>query len=37
LEVELSGLKKLFMGGMVAKSMEAEVGALDRLKRVLEG
>jgi carbon monoxide dehydrogenase subunit G len=36
LDAQLSGLKKLFMGGMVQKSMDAEMGALDTLKRVLE-
>jgi len=29
--------KSLLMGGAVQKSMDAEVGALDRLKAVLEG
>ena len=36
LEVELRGLKKLFIGGAVQKSMNAEVANLDRLKSVLE-
>jgi len=37
LDAQLSGLKKLFMGGMVQKTMDGEMGALDTLKRVLEG
>jgi uncharacterized membrane protein len=35
LEAELGGLKRLLMGGMVQKTMDAEVGALERLKDVL--
>lgn len=34
---EPTGLKKLLMSGMVQKTMEVEVGALEELKRVLEG
>lgn len=37
LDAELSGLKKLLMGGAVQSTMNAEMGALDRLKAVLEG
>ena len=37
LNAQLSGFKKLFMGGMVQKSMDGEMAALDTLKRVLEG
>ena len=37
LDAQLSGLKKLFMGGMVQKSMDGEMGSLDTLKRVFEG
>ena len=36
LDVELSGLRKLLMASMVQKSMDAEVKALEELKRVLE-
>jgi len=36
LEAELSGIKKLLMGGAVQKTMDAEVAATERLKRVLE-
>lgn len=36
LDAQLSGLKKLMMGGMVQKTMDGEMGALDTLKRVLE-
>ena len=36
LQAELSGLKKLLMGGAVQKSMDAEVAATQRLKEVLE-
>jgi carbon monoxide dehydrogenase subunit G len=36
LDAELGGAKKLFMGRMVEKTMQSEVGALDQLKRVLE-
>lgn len=37
LHAELGGIQKLLMGGMVQKTMDAEVGALASLKRVLEG
>jgi uncharacterized membrane protein len=37
LDAQVSGLKKLFMGGMVQKTMDGEMSALDTLKRVLEG
>ena len=36
LDAELSGWKKLVMGGAVQKTMDAEVASLDRLKGVLE-
>ena len=36
LGAELSGLKKLLMGGSVQKTMNAEVAATERLKQVLE-
>ena len=36
LEAELTGLRAFLMGGMVQRTMDAEVQALDRLKRVLE-
>jgi uncharacterized membrane protein len=36
LDAELTGIKKLFMGGMVAKTMAAEVQALDKAKSILE-
>jgi carbon monoxide dehydrogenase subunit G len=36
LDAEMSGLRKLLMGSMVQKTMEAEVRAIDKLKRVLE-
>lgn len=37
LQAELSGIKKLLMGGAVQSTMDAEMGSLDRLKAVLEG
>lgn len=37
LDAQLGGIQKLLMGGMVGKTMDAEVGALANLKRVLEG
>ena len=37
LDAELSGIKKLLMGGAVQKTMDAEVASLATLKRVLEG
>jgi uncharacterized protein YndB with AHSA1/START domain len=36
LQAELSGIKKLLMGGAVQKTMDSEVGATERLKGVLE-
>ncbi|WNM25899.1 SRPBCC family protein [Demequina capsici] len=36
LDVEVSGLKKLFMGGPVQKSMDGEMAALDKAKELLE-
>jgi len=36
LEAQLSGLRKLLMGSMVQGTMDAEVAALDKVKRVLE-
>ncbi|MGA7910269.1 MAG: SRPBCC family protein [Candidatus Dormiibacterota bacterium] len=36
LDADLAGIKKFFMGGMVAKTMTAEVQALDKAKAVLE-
>jgi len=36
LDAQLGGIQKLLMGGMVQKTMDAEVGALANLKRVLE-
>jgi carbon monoxide dehydrogenase subunit G len=36
LDAELSGLRKLLMGAAIQKTMDAEVKALDDLKRVLE-
>jgi uncharacterized protein YndB with AHSA1/START domain len=36
LEAELSGLKRLLMGGAVQSTMTAEIGALERLKSILE-
>ncbi len=36
LDAELSGLSKLFLGGMVQSTMNAEVKNLDNVKRVLE-
>lgn len=37
LQAELSGWKKLLMGGAVQSTMDAEMSALDQLKAVLEG
>lgn len=37
LEAEVSGIKKLFMAGMVQRTMDAEVGAIETAKRILEG
>jgi uncharacterized protein YndB with AHSA1/START domain len=36
LEAELSGIKKLLMGGAVQKTMDAEVASTERLKQLLE-
>jgi uncharacterized membrane protein len=36
LDAQLSGWKALLMGGMVQKTMDAEVNSLERLKSVLE-
>jgi uncharacterized protein YndB with AHSA1/START domain len=36
LHAELHGLRKLLIESMVAKTMAAEVGSLEKLKRVLE-
>ena len=36
LQAELSGIKKLLMGGAVQKTMDAEVAATERLKQLLE-
>ena len=36
LDAELTGIRKLLMGGMVQRTMDAEVGALAKLKQVLE-
>ena len=36
LAAELSGFKKLLMGGAVQKTMDAEVAATERLKEILE-
>ena len=37
LEAELSGWKRLLMGGQVQATMDAEMRALDRLQEILEG
>jgi len=37
LDAQLSGLKRLLMGGAVQSTMNGEMAALDRLKAVLEG
>ncbi|HEY3334954.1 MAG TPA: SRPBCC family protein, partial [Candidatus Limnocylindrales bacterium] len=37
LDAQLSGLKKLVMGGAVQSTMNGEMAALDHLKAVLEG
>jgi uncharacterized protein YndB with AHSA1/START domain len=36
LDAELSGIKKLLIGGAVQKTMDAEIAATDRLKQLLE-
>jgi uncharacterized protein YndB with AHSA1/START domain len=35
LDAELGGLRKLLMGSMVQRTMDAEVAALDNIKRIL--
>jgi len=37
LDAELGGLQRLLMGGVVHSTMNAEMGALDRMKELLEG
>jgi uncharacterized protein YndB with AHSA1/START domain len=37
LDAELGGVKRLLMGGAVQSTMNAEMGALDALKDLLEG
>jgi uncharacterized protein YndB with AHSA1/START domain len=37
LEAEVTGLKKLMMGGPVQKSMDGEMAALDKAKALIEG
>ena len=37
LDTELAGLKKLFMGKMVAKTMDTEVRNIENIKELLEG
>ncbi len=37
LSADVGGWKRIVMGGMVQKSMDAEMAALDRAKAVLEG
>jgi carbon monoxide dehydrogenase subunit G len=36
LDAQLSGLRKLLMGSMVQRTMDAEVASIDNVKRVLE-
>lgn len=36
LDAQVTGLRKLVMGGMVQRTMDAEVAALDNVKRILE-
>jgi hypothetical protein len=36
LKAELTGLKKLLMGGAIQKTMDAEVAATERLKQIIE-
>jgi uncharacterized protein YndB with AHSA1/START domain len=36
LQAELAGVKRLLMSGMVQKTMDAEVAAIDNVKRLLE-
>jgi carbon monoxide dehydrogenase subunit G len=35
LEAEIGGLRKLLMGGMVQRTMDAEVGALDNIEQAI--
>ena len=35
-QADLAGVKRLFMSGMVQKTMDAEVAAIDNVKRLLE-
>lgn len=37
LDAELTGLKKILMGGMVAKTMAGEVQAIEKVKSILGG
>jgi uncharacterized membrane protein len=37
LEAEVTGVKKLLMGRMVARTMESEVHNIENVKRILEG
>ncbi len=37
LNAEIGGIAKLVMGGAVQRTMDAEMGALDALKQILEG
>ncbi len=36
LNAEIGGIAKLVMGGAVQRTMDAEMGALDALKQILE-
>jgi uncharacterized membrane protein len=36
LQADLAGMKRLFMSGMVQRTMDAEVAAIDNVKRILE-
>jgi hypothetical protein len=36
IDAELGGLRRLLMGGMVQRSMDAGVASLDTLKRIRE-
>jgi uncharacterized membrane protein len=36
LQADLAGMKWLFMSGMVQRTMDAEVAAIDNVKRILE-
>ena len=37
LDADLTGFKKLLMGGMVGKTMASEVRAIEKVKTILEG